>query len=316
MASSLLLGKLLAIAALLLFSVNILVTKAATSRLSLNLGFMISVTVNLLFCISLFGIEFLFRTQELHWNSYGFMLFLLAGVFSTYFGRWFFFEGIIRFGPTKASIFQVSSPGFVAIIAWVVLHESLSNLALAGMALAVSGLLLVAYVPGTIFRQRSTDAAGPASRTTLAASIVQSGLLLGLGSSASYAVGTVLRGAAIRSWHEPILGALLGAASGPILHTVFNLNMRNLHSDIKAADRTGIALYGASGILTILGQIFSIASLRYIPASLSNLITLSTPVLVIPASYFLLKNREGITLKTWIGGALAMIGIGVIVMNK
>ncbi len=44
--------------------------------------------------------------------------------------------------------------------------------------------------------------------------LMQSVLLLGMGSSLAYAIGNVLRGSAVRSWNEPILGALIGAASG------------------------------------------------------------------------------------------------------
>ncbi len=53
----------------------------------------------------------------------------------------------------------------------------------------------------------------------------------------------------------------------------------------------------------------------YIPISIANLITLSTPVIVTPVSFLLFKNKEGITLKTIVGIVLVMVGISLIVLN-
>jgi hypothetical protein len=52
--------------------------------------------------------------------------------------------------------------------------------------------------------------------------LMQSVLLLGMGSSLAYAIGNVLRGSAVRSWNEPILGALIGAACGLALQVAFS----------------------------------------------------------------------------------------------
>ena len=73
-------------------------------------------------------------------------------------------------------------------------------------------------------------------------------------------------------------------------------------------------VYALTGMLTISAQVCVIASMRYIPVSIANLITLSTPVLVTPASYFLLKNREGITLRTIFGSTLVLVGINIILL--
>jgi drug/metabolite transporter (DMT)-like permease len=317
------LGAIFAVAALIMFSANTLLTKIASARLSLDLGFLISVTANLLFCILLLALEFVFLPpKELHWNAHGFFLFFLSGVFSTYLGRWFFYEAVVRFGPAKSSIFQVCSPGFTVILAWIMLDEGLSAIALGGIALAICGLLLVVYVPGIFSSQSprsistSSQVHSHASPRSLSAWAMQSSIFLGLGSALAYAIGNVLRASAVRSWNEPIIGALLGAISGLVLHAVFSTSTADLFSKIKAADRKGMLIYGISGILGISAQICAIASMRYIPVSISNLITLCSPLLVIPGSYFFLKNREGITLRTWLGGALTIIGIAIIIVIR
>jgi drug/metabolite transporter (DMT)-like permease len=315
MDSSILLGKLLAIGALINFTASILLLKFATKRLSLSLGFLVSVTSNVLFCIVLVGADFLIRPHHVEWKSFGFWLFLLSGFFSTYLGRWLFFETIARFGAAKASIFQVTSPAFAAVIAWIFLGERLGAVAIAGMAVTLAGLLLVSYKPG-LFSRREKIAPGPGPGKLPLAALGKTALLLGSCGAASYAVGSVLRGAAVRDWNEPILGALLGAASGLVLQLAFNTNLRHVYRDLQAADRKGLILYSINGIVTITAQICTIASMRYIPVATSNLITLCTPVVIVPIAYFFMKDREGITARTWIGGTLTMVGMGILVVSK
>jgi drug/metabolite transporter (DMT)-like permease len=314
-------GELLAGAALCMFSANILVLKSASTRLSTDIGFAVAVFVNVLCASMLFGIELATRNAALAWNGRSFLLFVLAGVFSTYLGRWFFFEAIVRFGPAKASIFQISSPAFAAIIAWVALGETFSSKAMLGMAVTVAGLVLCGYVPPRLLpAEAAADGAltaGAARPAPLAAPAtgVRAIVFFGLGGALAYAIGSVLRAQAVRSWNEPIFGALVGASAGLLLHAALNRGNAGLIAKLRSADRRGLLTYSASGVLTICAQICAIASFRYIPVSLSSLIVLCTPVLVVPASYVLFKNRDGITWRTWAGGLLTMLGISAIVLR-
>jgi drug/metabolite transporter (DMT)-like permease len=74
-------------------------------------------------------------------------MFAAAGGFSTYLGRWFFYESVVRFGPAKASIFQISSPLFTAMMAWLLLGERLTLLVALGMVMTIAGLMLVSSKP-------------------------------------------------------------------------------------------------------------------------------------------------------------------------
>lgn len=313
-------GELFATAALVLFSCNIVLTKLASGRLNLNLGFLVSVAVNVLFAALLLAVHLAWRSDGVLWNSQGFYLFLLAGGFSTFLGRWFFLESVVRFGPSRASIFQVTSPLFTALLAWIFLRETLQPLEMAGMGLAIGGLLLVVPVPGFLSKPRA-DTAAPAAQVVAAAgpgwlqSLLQSALLMGLGSSLAYSLGSVFRGAAIRRWDEAVLGALIGAVGGLVLHTLFSRDKKKLPAQLKAADRRGMLLFAASGVLTISAQLCLILALKYIPVSVASLITLCTPVLVFPMSYLLLKNSEEVTPLTLLGGALTLAGVALIVVT-
>lgn len=310
-------GEALAFAALLLFSTNIILVKVASERLSLNAGYLISVAVNVAFGALVFGVEMLLRETPLGWSWRGFFLFAAAGVFGTYLGRWFNFEAITRLGAAKASTFQVSSPLFTVIIAWLWLGERLPLTSIAAMFVAMAGLLLVSVSPGVIGRlgtrrASSTDPAGSANRWGL---LLRSGIVLGFGSSAAYAMSNVLRGAGIRQWDEPVLGTLVGALAGIGLQLIFGTDTAATTRGLRTLDRTGVVLFAVGGVLTICAQMGVVAAMRYVPVAIVALITLCTPIIVFPLSYFVLRNQERISLRTVAGGALTLGGIGFLILR-
>ncbi len=305
-------GYLLSGAALLFFTATILLTKAASNRINLGLGFLVATVVNVLFAGSALVLQLAVRGTGLQWHAQAFLLFVLAGAFSTYLGRWFFYESVARFGPAKASVFQVSSPLFTAMIAWVVLGENLKTWTVLGMLMAILGLLLLAYKPGFFTRPQVS---GDEVRERLSSRLLQSVLILGLFSSCAYAVGNVLRGAAVRTWPEPIAGALVGAMAGLALHLLLGTERSGLLQRLRAAPRSGVWLFALVGVANISGQISTIAAMRFIPLSVVALVTLCTPLLVFPLSYWLFKNQEALKLSTLCGGALTLLGICIVVLR-
>ena len=298
-------GETFALAALLIFSSNIVLTKVASARLALNAGYLVAIVMNILFSAVLFAAELAWRAHPLRWDWLGALIYAGAGVFTTYLGRWFFFEAVARLGAARASTFQVSSPLFTALVAWAFLGERLSATTAAAMVGVVYGLFVVGAPIGAATRAPGRGVSAFAS----------AGLLVGLGSSLAYAIGNVLRGAAIHRSPEPALGALLGAITGFALHVALNRSRGQLRALLRAADRRGVTLYAVSGALTITAQMLTIASMSYIPISIAALITLCTPIFVIPASHVLFGREERITARVVLGTALTLAGIAVIVLR-
>ena len=317
-------GYFLAGSALVLFAAGTLVTKAAAQRIDLGLGFLIATTINVIFAALVLGVQLALRAEPLAWNVQALWLFVMAGGFSTYLGRWFFYESVVRFGPARASVFQVSSPLFTALVAWLVLGESLTLQALAAVALTIAGLILVSSTPNHSMA-KADEAAAPLepAKTTVAASrlgsikryALGSVLMMGLASSLAYAIGNVLRGSAIRTWPEPVLGALLGALAGLGLHLIFSRDKAALAARLRRADRQGVLIFALLGVTTITAQMCTIASMRYIPVAIAALVTLCSPLLVLPLSYWLLKNSDRVTVRTVLGCVLALAGIALIVLR-
>jgi drug/metabolite transporter (DMT)-like permease len=319
-------GEFLAILALVMFSINIIITNIASKRLKLDFGFLIAVAVNVLFSLLLFFVHLVFfREESFHWHTIGFFLFLISGFFSTYLGRYLFFETIAKMGPAKASAFQVNNPLFTFLIAWLFLDEVLTAVDFTSIFMILAGLFLVNYIPQAFASKDEVAATNTKVETEKkkglkniyckASKRLKSAVFLAILSALFYSIGNVLRGSAIEDWNEPIFGAMIGAVMGLLAHILFNPNTKYFLKQLKTANSQGIIFYMASGILTISAQICLIASMWYIPVSIANLITLSTPVLVTPLSFFLLKNQEGISIQTVIGILMVLFGISVIVIN-
>ena len=216
------LGYLLAGGSLLSFTMAILVTKTASRSIPLNLGFLVATATNVVCAAMAYGVQWLVQPTPLTWNGSALAGFAAAGVLASYLGRWFFYESVVLLGPAKASIFQVSNPLFTALVAWLALGEHLPLSVFVAMFMAIAGLMVISLKPleartppaqtGATPQERSREPMRP--RASLRARLRTSMLCLGLRSALADGLGNVLRGAAIRDWNEPILGGLIGAASG------------------------------------------------------------------------------------------------------
>lgn len=318
-------GEALALVALLLFSCNIILTKVASARLAMNAGFLVAVTMNIVFSALLLVVELAWRGRPLQWDWIGVLLYALAGAFATYLGRWFFFESIARLGPARASIFQVSSPLFTVIIAWIALGDTLSAAGVGAIVLTLIGLVIVSASPAELLRfavrgalpAREKDAAAGRSEVEGGRwqALLRSGLLLGMTSSAAYAIGNVLRGAGSRRWDEPVLGALIGAVTAIALQLALTRGNAQTWRLLRGANRSGILLFAVGGAMTITAQMCLISAMGHIAIAVVALITLCTPILVVPMSYFFLKNQEGITARTVVGGVLVLAGIAALALR-
>jgi drug/metabolite transporter (DMT)-like permease len=312
-------GYALAGAALVLFAASILLTRLATARVALSTGFVVSLAVNVLVAALLFAVELAVRRGPIAFDAGGVLAFALAGVLTTYLGRWFFYGCVERLGPAKASTFHISSPLVTAVLGATFLGERLPAAAIAAMVATSIGLYLVATsrrsVPPSVVAADGIGVAAPAGLSSRVDAWLRSGVALGVGASASYAVGNLLRGLGIARWDEAIAGALLGALAALALQLAVQRGRGRTFAALRTADRRGVALYATIGCTTIVAQVLTIAAMAHAPVAIVALITLCTPLLVFPASFLLLGNEEGITARAVLGAALALAGIAAIVLR-
>lgn len=235
------------------------------------------------------------------------LAFAVAGVFSTYLGRWLVFKSIELMGPSRAAGVQSTSPLVTALFGWLLLGEVLGPAGFAGIAMGIAGLVGMsagAVPPPAPGRVRAVRQGG----------FVSGALLVGLGSAAAYSGSHVFRAAGVRDWNEPLLGTLIGALAG--LAALLLASRRQLAVYLREvrAQPGGAGVYFAVGGLQFVAQALVIASMKFIPASMAALISMSTPLVVMPVSYFVLRKQENLTWATVSGICITLGGIALLVL--
>lgn len=234
--------------------------------------------------------------------------FAVAGIFSTYLGRWLVFKSIELMGPSRAAAMQCISPLIIALFGWLLLGEVLATLGFLGMALGIAGLV-------TMTMGGQPQVAGTRGRSSVRhGGFVYSSLLVGIGSAAAYSSSYVLRADAVREWHEPLLGSAIGALAG--FATLLVASRQHLVGHVREvqANPGAAGVYFAVGTMQFTAQVLVIASMTYIPAAVAGLISMSTPLLVMPISYFLLRKQENLTPATVLGICITLAGLVLVVL--
>ncbi|MGN6244045.1 MAG: EamA family transporter [Motilibacteraceae bacterium] len=295
-------GDGLAFAALGLFACNAFIVRAASARLSQSHGFLVALAANIVVAgIAVLGEAALSGLRPV--NREAVLLFMLAGVLSSYLGRRGYFRAVEKMGPSRAAAVQVCNPLFALAFAWLFLGETLPPVAVAALAVVVLGLVLINRVP--------RDVADGRMPGRLPLSVLGPALLASL----CYGVGNVVRGAGVDDWQEPVMGGLLGAVTGFAVCLSLQGRVRHLARDLRAADPVGLWLWVLAGGVTIAGQVAVIAATVYIPVAVAVAISSALPILVIPISVLVLGNVERVTRHTVAGAALVVGGVVTLVMT-
>lgn len=301
-----LLGELLAVASLLLFSANVLVVGPAARRLSQDLGFLLALVSNVLLgavvvaCLYVLGGP----GAPLEWDAVG--MFAVGGLLTSYMGRWFYTRSLLSIGPTRASAVQLTNPFFAAVAGWLLLGEALGPTAvLCGLAV-LAGVYLTSRPAGARRGIRVRFGHRPLSLAQLGP---------GLLGAAAYGLGNVARGAAVRDWQAPIVGSLIGAVAGLLAYALVNTDVRKLAGAVRGVDPVGRRLWLLSGFLGIAAQTCLIAATQYIPVAIAVVISVAVPVVLLPVSVLFLRRTEAVGVTTAVGVALVLAGVAGLVLS-
>lgn len=302
------LGIALALGSMLLFAACVLGTAIGARGLDSSTGALLATLANVPVGLGLLVLQFLGSGAPRPPTLLGVAGFLVAGVFSTYLGRWLFFRSVEMLGPARASSFQSASPLFTALMGWLLLGETFGAIALVGLAVGIAGLLAMS-------RGAQRAGAGQASSPSSSSTATRGLLALGVGSAAAYAASHVMRAAAIREWNEPLAGATLGALAGLFVMALASRRQLGAMASRAAASPRSAWTYALVGALQVCAQTLMIASMRHIPASYAALISMGSPLVVLPVSYYVLRTDRGLTRLTLAGMLLTIFGVALLTVH-
>lgn len=290
-----------ALLAMVSFATNIVITRYAVARLPVEAGFFIVLATNVLFPAAIFAGELALRAEPWGWQWTQAGLFAIGGVIGTFMGRRFLFDTVKLLGPSRASVFHSTSPAFALIAAWLLAGELLGPYEIGLMAVVWVGLWLTQPRAGAL------GAVPP--------EVLRKGLAAGLLTVAGFGFGNVIRGIAMREWHEAALGTVIASVAAFACQVAVTRNWPRIAAQLRGADRTTILLYTGCGVATSLGSIFISLAMARIEIALAVLVMHTTPLVIFPVSVFLMKNREELSARTVLGAALVLAGIAFLALR-
>jgi len=292
------LGEIAALATSFFFSLTALIF-AATGRM---VGSQVTNRLRLLFALAYLVILNLILFREpLPFSADGsrWIWLSLSGVIGLSLGDTFFFQSLVSVGPRLGSLLLSLAPIFGSVIAWVFFGETLTPLQITGIVLALAGIGWV-----VLSHQEPPDTPhGDTKRGVLF------GILAGLGQ----AVGLVLSKQGMFGEFSPFQANVIRILAAVIftwIWTVLEDKAGATFTALQAKPRVIwlIALGALAGPL--LGVVASLYAVQHTEIGVASTLMALPPVIVLPVSYFVFKEKVG--WQAFAGTILAIAGVAVL----
>jgi len=224
---------------------------------------------------------------------------LLSGVAGFVIGDLLLFQAFVVIGSRLVMVIMTTAPIFAAFISQIILGETLSPMAFAGMFVTISGIMFV--LSG---KKKEKDN-----------KVRKYGVLLALGGSFGQALGLVLSKygmkdySAISSTQIRVIAGIIGFS---ILFTILRRWDRIFKSlgDIPAMKRiTTGAFFGP-----FMGVTFSLIAVQYTKTGIAATLMATTPVMILLPTRLLFKEKIG--LREVAGAVTAVAGVALIFLNQ
>lgn len=233
------------------------------------------------------------------------LLLMLSGLIGFVIGDLCLFQAFVVVGARISMLLMALAPPMTALIGWIALGETLSMKSFIAMLMTLSGIALV-----VLKREDNTEIVENTGKGKVKLSYPIWGLFLGLGGAAGQAGGLVLSKYAMNGYNafaSAQIRVLAGIAGFIILFTIYGQWKRAFRSlsDHKAMGQLSLgAFFGP-----FLGVSFSLLSVQLTSTGIASTIMAMVPVLIIPASVIIF--REKVTPKEVVGAILAVAGVGI-----
>ncbi|MCW5706366.1 DMT family transporter [Shinella sp.] len=229
---------------------------------------------------------------------------LLSGLIGIFLGDTLLFETLNRLGPRRSGILFALNAPIAALLGWLVLGETLSSLAVAGILLTAFGVLLAIVFGKHRAQMHQWEAIkGPLSV----------GVLLGIGAATGQAIGSILARPVMATGIDPFLASLLRVGTAAFcLSILLQLPIPSVKPrgplTLKVAAMTAL-----TGILALaIGMTLLLFALSGGKVGIVSTLSATSPVMILPMLW--LRTGERPAGGAWAGAALVVIGMGLIFM--
>jgi len=282
-----------ALTALIFTSTGRSVGSQVTNRMRLLFALLYLIILNLI----LFHQLLPFSSDSSHW-----LWLSLSGVIGLSLGDTFLFQSMVSVGTRLGSLLLSLAPIFGSIIAWIFFGEVLSVLQITGITLALAG---IAWVVASHQEPPNT----PHGHTRRG---VIFGVLAGLGQ----AVGLVLSKQGMSGGLSPFQAneiRLLAAVGFSWILAAVAGKAGSTFQELRGKPRVlGLLALGAF-VGPVLGVVSSLIAIQYVEIGVASTLNALTPVIVLPISYFVLKEKVG--WQAIVGTLIAIAGVAILFLT-
>jgi len=230
------------------------------------------------------------------------ILLAASGIAGLTIGDTALFGAIVTLGVPRAILLHSSAPVFAAIGGFAFMGERISPRALVGMALALSGIILV------ILRRGTGEPAGKH---------VPRGIVLGIIGALGQAAGSLLSRSAMQGGIDPLAasaGRLVVGGVGLVLLASLAGKARGWAKEL-ARDRAWAKVAGTALLGTYCGiWLAQTALLRAKSTGVATTLLATSPVFALPMAHF--AKMERISARAMFGVGLAIFGIALISTSR
>jgi drug/metabolite transporter (DMT)-like permease len=229
----------------------------------------------------------------------------LSGLIGFVLGDAALFQAFVMIGPRLAMLLMALSPVMGAVLAWLLLGETLSGWEILGMALAIGG---VAWVV--------TDRRNGKSNPDRAPRAYLIGVLFGLGGALGQALGLILSKQGLHGDFSALSGNVIRLIAATITIWAFTALSGQAPNTLRVLRaRPGAMRYIVGGAVAgpFLGVWLSLIAVQNAPVGVASTLMSFPPILLIPLGWLIFKER--ITQRAIAGTVLALAGVAVLFLH-
>ena len=288
----------LAALAALCWAVGSLLSATAASRI----GAFAFTRWRLFFALTLLWALALWSGQWRTLDQHAVVLLVISGLVGIFIGDTALFACMNRLGPRRSGVLFATHALFSAVLAWLVLGETLWGWTLMGSAFLVSGVM-VAITWG---RRADEDHRWEQTRGSLAA-----GIALGLVAAVGQSVATLMLKPLMSTGVDAVAASALRTTAAFVAHLALlwaGLRLARVQQPLTAS--VLLHTWVSAAVAMALGMTLILAALRTGQANLVGIFSSLSPVLLLPLLWLIYRRRPA--LGAWIGSAMAVLGSALI----
>ena len=279
-----------ALTSIIFASTGRMVGSQVTNRIRLTIALVYLVVLNII----LFREPLPFSAESSRWFWLS-----ISGVIGLSLGDAFYFQSLVSVGPRLGSLLLSLAPIFGSVIAWMFFGETLTVLQITGIILALAGI-------GWVVMAHEEPPDTPHGHTRL-------GVFFGVMSGLCQAIGLVLSKQGMLGNFPPFQANVIRILAASIFIWIWAAFQRSAGATIRSVRGNPQALrLLALGALVgpVLGVTSSLLAVQYAEVGVASTLMALPPVIILPISYFVYKERIG--WQALVGTILAIAGVAVL----